>query len=88
VLWALRLAGVLANWPFAWMLIAIVVLCSSVPYAIDRRRGDAPAAFGLPAVVPLSAAEPPSKDAPLVLDSLTTLPGPASTTAGTGSHGA
>jgi len=85
-LWALRIGGVIDNWTLAWCLIAVAVLGSSVPYAIDRRRGDAPAAFGMPAVVPVArhnAASP----APLALDDLSTVPGPASTTAGTGSHG-
>ena len=46
LLWSLRLSGVIANWPFAWALIAILLLCTIVPYAIDRRRGDAPARSG------------------------------------------
>ena len=87
-LWVLRLTGVIANWPFAWALIAIFFLCTIVPYSIDRRRGDAPAAFGLPALVSTGPAAPASKDAPLVMPNLARLPGPASTTAGTGSHGA
>ncbi len=87
-LWVLRLTGVIANWPFAWALIAVVLLCTIVPYAIDRRRGDAPAAFGLPALAPTGPAGPASRDAPLVLPDLARMPGPTSTTAGTGSHGA
>jgi hypothetical protein len=83
LLWGLRLAGVIANWPFAWALIAIVVVCSIVPYALDRRRGDAPAAFGMPALVPAGPAPPAAKEAP-VLENLAGLPGPTSTTAGTG----
>jgi len=84
LLWGLRLGGVITNWPFAWALIAIVVVCSIVPYALDRRRGDAPAAFGMPAVVPAGSAPPASKDAPLVLEHVAGLPGQTSTTAGTG----
>ena len=88
LLWGLRLAGVIANWPFAWAIIAIVVGGSIVPYALDRRRGDAPAAFGLPALVPPGAGHPASADVPLALQDLTPMPSQASTTAGTGSHGA
>ena len=58
LLWGLRLAGVIGNWTFAWALIAIVLGCSVVPYALDRRRGDAPAAFGMPALVPPGPGRP------------------------------
>jgi hypothetical protein len=74
-LWGLRLAGVIGNWPFAWALLAIVVVCSIVPYALDRRRGDAPAAFGLPAVTPSRPAAPGSSDVPLLLQDLAPMPG-------------
>jgi branched-chain amino acid transport system permease protein len=50
--WVLRLAGVLSNWAMAAVLIVVVVLASSIPYVLDRRRGDAPSAFGLPALFP------------------------------------
>jgi branched-chain amino acid transport system permease protein len=88
LLWGLRLAGVIANWPFAWALLAIAVLCTIVPYSLDRRSGDAPAAFGLPAVVSSGPAGPGSAEATLALQDLSPMPGPASTTAGTGSRGA
>ncbi len=88
LLWGLRLAGVIGNWTFAWALFAIVLGCSIVPYALDRRRGDAPAAFGLPALVPSGPGRAGSADAPLALQDLTPMPSQASTTAGTGSHGA
>jgi hypothetical protein len=88
LLWGLRLAGVIANWPFAWALLAIAVGCTIVPYALDRRSGDAPAAFGLPAVVSSGPAGPGSADATLALQDLSPMPDPASTTAGTGSRGA
>jgi hypothetical protein len=86
LLWGLRLAGVIANVPFAWALFAIALVCSFVPYALDRRRGDAPAAFGLPALVPSGPADP-STGGPIALQDLTPMPGPASTTAGMGSRG-
>jgi branched-chain amino acid transport system permease protein len=88
LLWGLRLAGVIGNWPFAWALIAIAVLCSIVPYALDRRHGDAPAAFGLPAVLPAGAVGRAATGTPLELQGLAPMPGQASTTAGMGSHGA
>jgi branched-chain amino acid transport system permease protein len=87
-LWVLRLTGVIANWPFAWAMIAIAAFGTIVPYSMDRRRGDAPAAFGLPALVRAGPTGPAPSGAPLVLEGLSPLPGPASTTAGTGSHGA
>ncbi|HEY6429646.1 MAG TPA: ABC transporter permease [Acidimicrobiales bacterium] len=87
-LWVLRLTGVIANWPFAWAMIAIAAFGTIVPYSIDRRRGDAPAAFGMPALVRAGPTEPAPSGAPLVLEDLSPLPGPASTTAGRGSHGA
>ena len=87
-LWALRLGGIIGNWALAWALIAIVVLCSSVPYAIDRRRGDAPAAFGMPAVVPPAVQVGRAPHAPLALDGLAPLQGSTSTIAGAGPHGA
>jgi branched-chain amino acid transport system permease protein len=87
-LWVLRLTGVIANWPFAWAMVAIAAFGTIVPYSIDRRRGDAPAAFGMPALVRAGPTEPAPSGAPLVLEDLSPLPGPASTTAGTGSHGA
>jgi hypothetical protein len=88
LLWGLRLAGVISNLPFAWALFAIVLGCTIVPYALDRRRGDAPAAFGLPALVPSGRAGRLSADAALTPADLAPLPGPVSTTARTGSHGA
>jgi hypothetical protein len=88
LLWGLRLAGVIANLPFAWALFAIVLGCSIVPYALDRRRGDAPAAFGLPALVSSGPAGTGSADAAIAPEDLAPMPGPVSTTAGTGSHGA
>jgi hypothetical protein len=84
-LWALRLGGVIGNWPFVWALISIALLGSVVPYAIDRRRGDAPAAFGMPAVMP-AAGPQESSHRPLVLEELATVPPTSSTTAGT-AHG-
>lgn len=87
LLWVLRLTGVIANWPFVWAVLAIVVACSIVPYALDRRRGDAPAAFGLPALIPSRAAGPDG-NVLLAPQDLTPMPPQESTTAGTGSHGA
>jgi branched-chain amino acid transport system permease protein len=85
--WGLRLAGVIGNWTFAAVVFAVLLACSVVPYALDRRRGDAPAAFGLPAVT--SAGPGSGRVEPgLALADLAPLPGRASTTAGTGSHGA
>jgi hypothetical protein len=78
----------MGNWPFTWALIAIAVLCSIVPYALDRRHGDAPAAFGLPAVLPAGAVGRAPTGTPLELQDLAPMPGQASTTAGMGSHGA
>jgi len=86
-LWALRVGGVIDNWTLVWTLLAIVVLCSIVPYAIDRRRGDAPAAWGMPAVVRAAPGAVP-RPAPLALEGVSSLQGSASTVAGTGSHGA
>lgn len=88
LLWGLRLAGAIGNWPFAWALIAVALAFSIVPYTLDRRRGDAPAAFGLPALVPAAPSTPRSTDALKSPRDLTLMPGPASTTAKTGSHGA
>jgi branched-chain amino acid transport system permease protein len=87
LLWVLRLTGVIANWPFAWALMAIVVACSVVPYALDRRRGDAPAAFGLPALVPSRPAGTGAADASFAPVDLTATPAQGSTVAGSGSHG-
>ena len=86
-LWALRLGGVIGNWTMAWALIAIAVLGSSVPYAIDRRHGDAPAAFGMPAVSSGRTASPAAPP-PMELSGLAPVKDAGSTTAGTGSHGA
>ena len=83
LLWGLRLSGVISNWPFVWALIAVFVVCSVVPYALDRRRGDAPAAFGMPALIPAGPGEPRSKDAPLGLEGVAPPAGRTSTTAGT-----
>ena len=85
LLWGLRLSGVIGNWPFAWALVAIAVVCSIVPYALDRRRGDAPAAVGMPALVPSRAAGPGPVDATLVRQDLTPVREQASTIGG--SHG-
>jgi branched-chain amino acid transport system permease protein len=87
LLWGLRLAGVVANWPFAWALFAIVLACSIVPYALDRRRGDAPAAFGLPALVPSGSDGPGSAGPPIAAQDLIPMPGHVPTTSRTGSRG-
>ena len=88
LLWGLRLAGVIANWTFAWALFAIVLVCSVVPYALDRRRGDAPAAFGMPALVSSHPAGPGSADTSFAPQDLTPMREQESTIAGTGTHGA
>ncbi len=62
--------------------------CSVVPYALDRRRGDAPAAFGMPALVSSRPAGPGSADTSFAPQDLTPMREQASTIAGTGSHGA
>jgi hypothetical protein len=87
LLWGLRLAGVISNGPFAWAVLAIVIVCSIVPYALDRRRGDAPAAFGMPTLVQSRHAGSGLTDA-LEPQELTAKAEQVSTTAGTGPHGA
>jgi branched-chain amino acid transport system permease protein len=87
--WGLRLGGVLNNWAMTAILIAIVGLASSVPYAIDYRRGDAPGAFGLPTRYP-----PVGGDIDYSHGSATAASGQStsaqavSSLTGTGSHGA
>jgi branched-chain amino acid transport system permease protein len=88
LLWVLRLAGVIANWPFVWALFAIVVGCSIVPYALDRRRGEAPAAFGMPALALSRPVGSSPGDAPRADQDLTAMPEQVATIARTGSHGA
>jgi branched-chain amino acid transport system permease protein len=50
--WALRLGGILSNWEMTAIFLVTMFASSSIPYAIDYRRGSAPGAFGLPARVP------------------------------------
>jgi branched-chain amino acid transport system permease protein len=85
--WVLRLGGILGNWEMTALLLAAVLASSSIPYAIDYRRGDAPGAFGLPARVAGSHRE----DGPSVLSTPTPeyeqLHQPVSPVVGAGSHG-
>jgi hypothetical protein len=86
LVWLLRLAGVLNNWTVTAILVAVALCASSIPYALDYRRGDAPSAFGLPARRPTG---PEHDDASLAPFSGHPAPwnGVVSSPVGTGSHG-
>jgi branched-chain amino acid transport system permease protein len=84
--WVLRVAGVLDNWTLTGIIAGVLIFVPAIAYAVDYRRGDAPAAFGLPARTPRPS------DAPQVefesYEDSTAIAEPMSSPAGAGSHGA
>ncbi len=84
--WVLRVAGVLDNWTLTGIIAGILILVPAIAYAIDYRRGDAPAAFGLPARRPRPSDAP--KEELESHEESTAMAEPMSSPAGAGSHGA
>jgi branched-chain amino acid transport system permease protein len=65
--WLLRLAGLLDNWAMTSVVIGVALFASTVPYALDYRRGDAPSAFGFPARRPLEPEHDDASSPPLTI---------------------
>jgi branched-chain amino acid transport system permease protein len=86
-LWGLRLGGVIGNWAMVWVMLAIVVAGSVVPYVVDYRRGDAMPAFGRAPRSP-HRRDTPSSPEPGALPGLPVPYGTAPpSVVGSGSHG-
>ena len=88
VAWILRLSGVLGNWEMTVIVIVVVGLASTIPYALDYRRGDAPGAFGLPTRTSQARQDNPSHDHAKSLSDAAPSPSDnLSSAIGTGSRG-